>query len=61
MSVALKFGRRISQTAVVIATQALNNLVQKQGAKLRELPTETKAELAETLGLLFYFKHTNVM
>ena len=60
-SVALKFGRRISSASVVIMTQALNNLIQKQAVKLKELNTETRVELAETLGLLYYFKHGNVM
>ena len=58
---ALKFGRRISQGSVVVITQALNNLVQKQANSLMELPRETRAELAGTLGLLYYFKHSNVM
>ena len=60
-SVALKFGRRISQASVIVITQALNNLVQKQNAKLLELPLATRTELAETLGLLYYFKHASVM
>ena len=38
-SVALKFGRRIDMASLVVITQALNNLVQKQAAKLKELPT----------------------
>ena len=42
-------------------TQALNNLVQKQADSLMGLPMETRAELAGTLGLLYYFKHSNVM
>ena len=60
-SVALKFGKRISLSSVAIITQALNNLIQKQAPKLKELETETRVELAETLGLLYYFKHGNLM
>ena len=58
---ALKFGRRISQSTVVVMVQALNNLVQKQGDKLRKLPVETRAELSETMALLYYFKHSAVL
>jgi len=46
---------------VVSLTQILNNLVQKQSSRLRQLPTTTRAELAETLGLLYYYKHSNVL
>ena len=60
-SVALKFGRRISQSTVVVIVQALNNLVQKQGDKLIKLPVETRAELSETMALLYYFKHSAVL
>lgn len=60
-SVALKLGRRIDMNSVVIMTQALNKIVQKQGQMVRDLSLETRVELAETLGLLYYFKFGNLM
>lgn len=47
--------------SLVVITQALNNIVQKQQQMVRELPRETRTELAETLGLLYYFKFGNLM
>lgn len=60
-SVKLKYGRRLGQASVIHITQALNNLATKRSEQVRELPQEAREKFAETLGLLYYFKHSNVL
>ena len=60
-SVKLKYGRRLGHAAVIHITQALNNLATKRSEQARGLPQEAREKFAETLGLLYYFKHSNVL
>jgi len=60
-SVRLKYGKRFCQEAVILFTQTLNNLLSKHIAECVALSAPTRVMIAETLGMLYYFKHAQVV
>lgn len=56
-SVRLKYGKRCCQEAVILYTQTLNNLLSKHINECIALTEPTRVMIAETLGMLYYFKH----
>jgi len=59
--VQLKFGKRISQSAVIHIVQTFNMLFKQKLETTLALDKSTRHSLASTLGLVYYFKHGYVM
>jgi hypothetical protein len=58
----LKYGRRVSQYGIVSITEFLNYLLaSKSGAVIKSLSFDVKIKIAETLSLLYYYKHNQVL
>lgn len=53
----IKYGKRLYNYGVIQIIQMFNNLLQKNIAFTNSLSTKTKVNMAETLGVLYYFKH----
>jgi hypothetical protein len=57
----LKHGRRVTQYGIVSMTQVLNTLLHANAQKTVKLDKAIKVHIAETLNLMYYYKHHNVM
>jgi hypothetical protein len=57
----LKHGRRVTQYGIVSMTQVLNTLLHANAQKTVKLEKAIKVHIAETLNLMYYYKHHNVL
>ena len=60
-SINLKHGNRIGQSTVIHIVQVLNNLVMKNIGTMKQMPSEIRVLVAQALGLLYYYRNSNVL
>lgn len=57
-TIKLKYGRRVPQYGIITMTECLNHFLSKKSAIMT---TELKVSIAETMSLLYYYKHGQVV